>query len=213
MLPQDLKTNVLEIAEIAKACPDNLQAKCFELLLSRYLEGLPTPATPPKVKEKTPPDDAQQELSQQSEGTGNGGGGGTEQDLTSADLHVKTRKFLEKYGRTITDLNQLFYKENNELKPLYEDLKTTKITESQIRIALLAALKEGIGTGEFVFDGEAVRTECQVRKCYDKANFAAIFKRNAGLFDAFDSYDPDSPKIRLSESGKELLSGLIVELR
>ena len=129
------------------------------------------------------------------------------------DVHVKARRFLEKYGRTIAELNQLFYKEGEELMPLYEDLKTTKITESQIRLALLAALKEGIKTGDFVFNGESVRTDCQVRKCYDQANFAATFKRNATLFDGFEAYDSESPKVRLSESGKEFLSGLIVELR
>jgi hypothetical protein len=120
---------------------------------------------------------------------------------------------LEKYGRSIDDLNQLFYKEGDDLKPLYEDLKTTKSTESQIRIALLAALREGLKSGDFVFDGELVRAECQLRKCLDKKNFAAIFKRNASLFDAFESYVADTPKVRLSESGKEQLSNLIAELR
>ena len=50
MLPEDLKADVLEIAAIAKACPENLQGRCFELLLSRYLEGLPSP----KSNGKTP---------------------------------------------------------------------------------------------------------------------------------------------------------------
>ena len=133
--------------------------------------------------------------------------------MTLAGLPIKARKFLEKYGRSIDDLKQLFYKDGEDITPLYEDLKTTKITESQIRISLLAALREGMKTGEVVFDGESVRTECQLRKCYDKANFAAIFKRNAVLFDGFEAYDPESPKVRLSEGGKEQLSNLIVELR
>ena len=211
MLPEGLKTDVLEIAEIAKACPDNLQERCFELLLSRYLEGL-APTAPPKTeKTEQPPPPKGNESTEPASGANSKGN--TEQDLTLADLHVKARKFLEKYQRTIADINQLFYKEGDDLKPLYEDLKSTKISENQIRIALLAALKEGIRTGEFTFDGEAVRSECQVRKCYDKANFAANFKRNATLFDGFEAYDSEAPKIRLAESGKEMLSGLIAELR
>jgi hypothetical protein len=215
MLPEDLKSDVLEIVAIAKACPENLEERCFELLLVRYLEGLGTPLPGNKIENLAAPPAPQVQHNHANHSDNSGGTDGTAsgEDLTLPDVHVKARKFLEKYGRSITDLNQLFYKENGELKPLYEDLKTTKITESQMRIALLAALKEGITTGEFVFDGEAVRDECQVRKCYDKANFATIFKRNAALFDAFNSYTPESPKIRLSESGKELLSGLIVELR
>jgi hypothetical protein len=212
MLPEGLKTDVLEIAEIAKACPDNLQERCFELLLSRYLEGLaPTaPAKNGKTEQSLPPNKGNDSTESAPNPNSNGN---ADQDLALADLHVKARKFLEKYQRTIADLNQLFYKDGDELKPLYEDLKTTKVSESQIRIALLAALKEGIQTGDFIFDGEAVRSECQVRKCYDKANFAATFKRNATLFDGFEAYDSEASKIRLSESGKEMLSGLIVELR
>jgi hypothetical protein len=34
---QDLKARVLEFASIAKECPDNLQEKCFELLLTDFL--------------------------------------------------------------------------------------------------------------------------------------------------------------------------------
>lgn len=217
MLPEDLKADVLEIAAIAKACPENLQGRCFELLLSRYLEGLASPKSNGKAQQQPPPPPPAENPAENPKPSGNaapaGNGSSADQDLVLVDVHVKARKFLEKYGRTIADLNQLFYKEGEELMPLYEDLKTTKVTESQIRLALLAALKEGIKTGDFVFDGESVRTDCQVRKCYDKANFAATFKRNATLFDGFEAYGSESPRVRLSESGKELLSGLIVELR
>lgn len=214
MLPETLKADVLDIASIARACPENLQERCFELLLSHYLDGLSTTAA--KDKEGIPQEQAPAHIQDSTESTSSGQPNASqpssEQDLTVNDVHVKARKFLEKYGRSVADLNQLFYKEGDEFKPLYEDLRTTKIAESQIRLALLAALKEGITTGDFVFDGEQVRVECQVRKCYDKANFAATFKRNAVLFDAFDSYHSESPNVKLSEAGKEQLSGLIIEL-
>lgn len=216
MLSEDLKTDVLELAAIARECPENLQERCFELLLSRYLDNVAKSA-PSKVESATPPP-TEPTLQDNSgaAGAGAGSGGGpapADQDLTLAGLPIKARKFLEKYERSIDDLNQLFYKDGEDVTPLYEDLKTTKITESQIRISLLAALREGIKTGEFVFDGESVRAECQLRKFYDKANFAAIFKRHAALFDGFEAYDPESPKVRLSEGGKQQLSNLIVELR
>jgi hypothetical protein len=214
MLPEDLKADVLEIASIAKGCPDNLQERCFELLLSHYLDGLR--ATAPEKDEAAPPTRPPERDQGSADSTSNGqpsaSPSSSGQDLTTGDLHLKARKFLEKYGRSLADLNQLFYKEGDEFKPLYEDLKTTKITESQIRLALLAALKEGIKTGDFVFDGEKVRAECQLRKCYDQANFAATFKRNAALFDAFESYDSELPKVRLSEAGKEQLSALVKDL-
>ena len=33
-----LKEKVLELAEIAKECPENLQVVCFELLLKHYFD-------------------------------------------------------------------------------------------------------------------------------------------------------------------------------
>lgn len=107
-------------------------------------------------------------------------------DLAMTDLHIKAKKFLEKTGTTLDELNQVLYKEGDALLPLYEDLKTTKVSESQVRIGLLLALANGIRIGEFEFDGEAVRRECQTRKCYDPGNFAVNFKNNASLFDGFE---------------------------
>ena len=41
---KQIKDKIIEIAEIAKSCPDNLQTTCFETLLKYYLAKLlPTP--------------------------------------------------------------------------------------------------------------------------------------------------------------------------
>lgn len=124
---------------------------------------------------------------------------------------MKVRKFMERHTITLDHLNQLFYKDGGEIKPLYEDLKTTRMAESQIRAALLHALLSAMKTGEFVADGEAVRGEVQQRKAYDKANFAANFKNNASLFEGFESYVKANP-LRLSEDGRKELAELIKEL-
>jgi hypothetical protein len=113
----------------------------------------------------------------------------------------------------LEQLNELFYKENDEYKPLYEDLKTTKTSESQIRIALLLALNKGLATGDFEFSGEAVRKECIARKCYDSGNFTKYFNNAGNLFDGFNGYEKTQDTIRLGEEGKKKLSALIKELR
>jgi hypothetical protein len=214
MAPNNLKADVLEIATIAKECPESLRDKCFELLLSHYLKQLEPdtknatvkePATEPKSEKE---DETRTEASSQTSITPT-----SEHDLAIRDVHVKAQRFLAKYGKTIDDLNQIFYKEAGELRPLYEDLKTTKTSESQTRIALLHALLSGINTGEFQFDGEAVRKECQTRKCYDANNFSANFKNNSTLFDGFEKYEKQSPTIKLSEAGRESLARVISELR
>ena len=213
MLPADLKSDVLELAAIAKECPDGLKDKCFELLLTHYLKQLESGAKSEPIIASTGPDPAVSPQQSSADSSAVVQSVTTDHDLTLKDLHVKARKFLEKYERTIEDLNQILFKEGNELRPLFEDLKTTKTSESQIRIALLEALKSGITTGEFQFDGEEVRKECQTRKCYDAGNFSANFKNNAGLFETFEKYDKQSPIIRLSDDGRKALAQVISELR
>ena len=122
-------------------------------------------------------------------------------------------KFLERYGLTLEDLNQVFYKDGDNILPLYEDLKTTKTSECQLRIALMLALRTAIKTGEFTFNGEAVRSECQTRKCYDAANFASTFRRYAEFFDGLEKYESSAPTVRLSEGGRKMLSELVKTLR
>ena len=200
-MTNEIEAKVKEFVEIAKTCPQNLQEKCFELLMGKYLEqryGVPAAGTKATMQGA---DDA------------GGGEGAAQEDLAETDLHVKARKFLEKNGLTIGDINQIFYKEGSEVMPLYEDLKSTKVSECQLRIALLLALKSGIQGGAFEFDGEVVREECRARKCYDQANFATIFKNNKELFEGFEKYKKTSPMIQLSGEGKEKLASVVKELK
>jgi len=197
------KKKVAEFAEIAKSCPENLQEKCFEILLSHYLDtltradtaGVDVTAGEGKKKEGKERPRVKQ------------------QDVIQEDIHLKARRFLGKYNVTLDEINQIFYKEGDKLLPLYDDLKTIKSSESQIRIALLKALELGLVDGEFLFNGEEVRQECEIRKCYDRANFAAIFKKNAKLLYKFEKYIKTSPQVKLSEKGLEQLAELIKELQ
>ncbi len=129
------------------------------------------------------------------------------------DLHLKARRFLTQYSITLDDINQLFFIEGDEIKPLYEDLKSTKASETQVRIGLLQALRTGIKDGEFQFNGEDVRSECQERKAYDGTNFSANFKNSAGLFSGFDKYDKNSPVLKLSDTGRQRLAEAIKEMK
>ena len=118
-----VKEKILEIAEIAKACPENLQTICFELLLKDYLssraserEGKSGSAEPAK---STPePTTEEQEPAVTTEGLGKG-----QDDLSGSDLHVKARHFLKKHDLKLSQLNNLFYKENGQILPLYDDLR------------------------------------------------------------------------------------------
>lgn len=201
-----LKEKVEEFAEIAKSLPDNLQATCFELLLSDYLEGRKAPpvdrdsTTSPGRSPETPAV------------TTPASDGPRQEDVKKSDLHVKARKFIEKYALSVEELSNLFFKEDGELRPLYDDLKTTRTSESQIRLTLLLALQSALKTGEFEAETEAVRQECIARKCYDSSNFSNNYNNNKSLF-RFDRFTKALPSIRLSEAGKKQLADVVKELQ
>lgn len=203
-----IKEKVLEFVSIAKECPENLQEKCFELLFTQYLNqlGNKTDKTRDERLEETQPPAAPGQAPAERKGFG-------QVDIVERDLHVKLKQFLKKNGLTAGNINQIFYKEGDEFKPLYDDLKTVKTAESQIRIALLQALRNAISSGDFQFDGEEVRKETQLRKCYDASNFATTFRTSKLLFDNFDAYDKTRPKITLSTQGKDKLAEIIKDLQ
>jgi hypothetical protein len=167
-----LKEKVDEFATIAKSLPENLQVVCFDLLLRNHLERAKLPHIEPKLppKESSPAQTPSDSPAPDPADTGT-----KQEDLKDTDLHLKARKFLQKYVLSVDHLNNLYFKENDELKTLYEDLKTVRTSESQIRITLLQALQNAISTGEFETDAENVRKECMLRKCYDVGNFSANY--------------------------------------
>ena len=204
-MAEKLKQKIQEFVALAKDCPENLQEKCFELLLSNYLDNLsPKPSTDDKTgktkKQEEKDNQKDKEKPQQ-------------EDILETDLHLKARNFLKKGSLTVEHLNQLFYKEEGKFLPLYDDLKTTQATESQIRISLLHALLNGMHAGDFEFNGESVREEAQLRKCYDAPNFAKNFKTYKSFFDGFEKYDKKSPTVRLSAEGKDRLAEIIKEMQ
>lgn len=210
-----LKEKVLEIAEIAKECPENLQVVCFDLLLRHHLDSLSTkqsnsanPATqaPAAAVPPTPSasaDDKKTAIEDIVKG---------QDDISESDLHIKARHFMKKCGISIELLNNLFYKDDGKIAPLYEDLKTTRMAEGQIRITLLQALRNAMSNGEFQASIEEVRAEANIRKCYDKNNFSANFNNNVSLFD-FEKYEKAIQTVKLSEIGRKELAEVIKELQ
>jgi len=196
------KDTIQEFADIAKTLPENLQVVCFELLLSHHLECL-VPRTPAPGAKSAPPE--KPAATEPSEPKTVGGSAEGQEDLATKDLHLKARRFLEKYSLSIDSLNNLFYKEGDQILPLYEDLKTTRMSEGQMRVTLLQALRNAIDTGDFEAEVKQVRTECTDRKCNDKPNFAANFKNHKDFFD-FDEYTKTTKTVKLSEQGCSTLS-------
>lgn len=201
-----IREKVQEIAKIAMECPENLQQSCFEILLKHAIgiEEPPGPAGKDLDKtSKTTTGDPKNIVEETAK---------KQEDLSSGDLHVAARRFLEKSDLSIDHLNQLFYKEGDQILPLYDDLKTTRTSESQVRITLLQCLHNAIRSGTFQTSVDDVRQEATTRKCYDKNNWSNNYTNNAGLFD-FDKYTKGVKAITLSEQGKKELAAVVKEIQ
>lgn len=209
-----LKDKVAEFAAIAADLPDNLQVVCFELLLRSHLEASRPrpPANPERNKDVDKEKDKNKDLDAEDKSKTVEEAAKSQADIVQGDLHVKVKRFLQKYSLTLDHLNNVFYKEDGKILPLYEDLNTTKMSEGQIRIALLQSLVSAIPTGTFEATVEDVRSECDDRKCNDRPNFAANFRNNDTMFD-FETFDRQTKKVRLSEDGKSELADVIKELQ
>jgi len=188
---EKLNKEIQKILEIVKQCPEKFQEKCFELLLSNFLESEKKVTIPEKVKEKkldvTP----------------------IKEKVEEEYIHVKVKAFLQKYGLSIDQLGKLFLIEEHLVEPIYK-IKTVKMAKSQIQLSLLEALKEAIKSGNFRFEIEGIRSLCKDKKFYDSANFSATFNNNKDLFknETFKKGEP----LELSEEGMKELADTINEL-
>lgn len=217
----EFKEQIKEIVEIVALVPEEFKTKCFEMLLEEAIvKNRPIMASRPSVTLVPAPNAPTKDTTPQTEEKINETspsppsvqpkvGEGT--DITTADIHMKVRKFLEKGDLTVANLNELFYKSNGDFESLITDLQVTKMSEAQMRISLLQALHNALASGEFVTSVEKVREECKMRKSYADANFGANFKNNASLFD-FGIWTKDVTELKLSEEGRKSLAVIIKTL-
>lgn len=210
---QMLKSEIKEIIEIVKQCPETLQEKCFELLLENFLNAKKGSATAPSkctvdvetdntVTETTVSESENRESENQNT------------EITMKDFHVKIQRFLNSNGITIENINYLYYKEDGKLMPLYETLNSTNMSECQIRLALLTAFENSFSdnNGEMFFNCEVVRARCNTMKCYNAKNFASYFKTNSALWEVWPEKYDKTLNISLSAEGKKELAKVLLDL-
>lgn len=205
-----LKAEIKEIIDIVNQCPESLKEKCFELLLSNFIESQKT-ASIVTPKKETPVEnsivgkEATEDISGNTIAT---------DDICEKDFHVKTQKFLKDNGITMEVVNNLYYKEDGELKPFYDSLKSTSMQECQLRLAVLTAFENSFSSqnGELCFNCEVIRTRCQTMKCYNATNFATNFKTNKTLWETWpEKYDREFT-VSLSSEGKKKLAEVLLSL-
>jgi hypothetical protein len=197
-----LKTRVKEIAEIAVSVPEQFRDKCFDLLLSSLIhdEGNAATGWEDKTDKGKKPDTAED-------------GAGKKPKGAQGEIPITTqlRVLMKKTQVTKEEIESLLLYDNGEVHFIKEP-HPKGITTGQMEWALLLALKNAILNNSLSTDPEEVRSVCQDKGYYDKANFAATFKagKNAKLFkNALVKQGPAEP---LSSTGQDALGELIKRL-
>ncbi len=200
-MSKDIATKLDEILSLVKKCPESLQEKCFELLFNYYFSN-------PSHQQKKPTDvnnenPSEVQITPISETTGG-------DEIKLNQIHTKVRAILKNGDLTLDDINNLFYQEDSEFKPLFDDLKSTKMSDSQIRLTLLGSLRNALKNGEFKISVDEVRQLCDTHKCYDSANFATNFKKSKEFFT--EEYKKGATEVSLSPAGKKELVKIASEI-
>jgi len=194
-----LKAEIKEIADIAASVPEQFREKCFEILLQRLIDGSPS--------------NLGRDAGAADSGTKIPAGGGGVSTIAASKIPVKAqlRVFMERTKVTLDDLQRVVLVDGDDVHFIREPAHGT-IAKGQMDWALLLALKHGITDNEFSTDPEDVRSISQEKGFYDKANFAAIFKRQPYAAYFRQPLQPQGPRQTLTNDGQTALAALLKEL-
>ena len=193
-----LKEEIKEITKVAAGVPEPFRQRCFEILLEHLLatSKLSSRAAEDEPGAKLTPPPAQPAAP-----------GSADAIPTPAQVRV----FMQKTGVTLQQLGAVVTVADGEVHFLREPAPG-KIAQGQVQWALLLALKNGIASNSFSVDPEAVRSICQEKGFYDKANFAKNFKweSTAKLFKK--PLEPQGQPQGLTSDGLDALGTLVKSL-
>jgi hypothetical protein len=187
-----VKEEIKVITEIASGVPEPFRARCFEVLLEHLLAGQTIGEQEKKAANREPSDVA-----------------------TVAGKKVpipsQVRVLMMKTGVSEEDLNGLLMYADGEVHFIKEP-SPSSISRGQREWALFLALRNGILTNSLSADPEDVRSICQEKGFYDRANFASNFKvaSFAKLFKK--PLEPHGEGQELSAEGQAQLAKLVKTL-
>ena len=186
-----LKAELVQISEIASSVPEAFRERCFEILLQRLLHATPppNPRADEEPKFENPIDPA----------------------LPSdkpIPIPSQIRVFMGRTNVTVEQLGKVLINAEDGLHFVKEP-SSQKISQGQIEWSLLLALRNGMLTNSLAVDAEEVRSICQDKGFYDRANFAANFKRGVASTYYKGALENQGPAQQLTNVGIDALGQLV----
>jgi hypothetical protein len=196
-----LRAEIQEIVEVVKTVPEPLQLRAFELLLQDAIDRS-------AGRKRTQQRDNDEEEELEEKPTGQRKKQERESEVLDPNtLPMRVKAFMKRTEVTAPQIEKLFHIEGKQYEPIWT-VKVTKFSKAQVQIALLQSLQRALTSGEFSFDREEVRTECENRRSYDKKNFKVNFRNSRKYFSGLEK----DGLVSLTDDGMTALAGLITEL-
>ena len=174
------------ILELVGKCPKELQEKCFEVLLTGYVEievGSHKPQTPATASSK---------------------GEQTFQETPQHESHVppdvlpRFKNTAKRFGVAVEKLESLFDFGVDPFVLHAITLPGKNAAEKTRQVALLAASRSYLATGTWSADWQEVKALCVDHNCYNLANHAVYLKKGSSTL--FKNVEPGKP-VELSSDG------------
>ena len=187
---ENWEATLARILELTAKCPKEYQEKCFEGLLSGYVqrEVAGRKAAAPGAPAHPPPAD--------------------ESHIPPSVL-PRFKNTAKRLGVALEKLESLFDFTRDPFGLHAVTVPGTSKGEKTRNVALLAASRSYLAMGSWTADWQEVKSLCIDHNCYDQTNHAVLLKRGAGtLFKAVDAgkaIDLSSDGIKRAE---EMLKGL-----
>lgn len=174
------------ILELVAKCPKELQEKCFEVLLSGYVQ-LEVGASKPSA-----PSAAPQHPSQPQQQTP------PPESAIPPTVLPRFKNSAKRLGVPLEKLEALFDFNVDPFGLHAVTVPGKNNAEKSRNVALLAASRSYLATGSWIADWQEVKSLCVDHNCYDSANHAVNLKKSSGPW--FKGVEPGKP-IELSSGG------------
>lgn len=191
MKREDFAKEIKEIVELVKICPQNLQEKCFEILLNYALSSKKDSHATPAIK------------------NGVVGQSGDDAQEIPSEIKKRLKAFAGQHQLSEAEIYKIFsIDEEGNINIEANDLKSKKVAQQQRRLALLIGVKYQLANGSFDIPKDELREACVTYSAYDAANFVQNLRNMKEIFAGFK---PTATN-KLSPLGKSQAAALIKEL-
>lgn len=187
------------IMQVVEKCPEQFKEKCFEILLSDYLNRLGAPAVGGPIPQQQPT------LQKSSPASGIAG--------QLAQLPPATKTRLGNLGKRI-EMNderflELFDFTSDEVHYHPIEVPGDSVAEQMRNTALLVATFTYLAGGHWRADWAEARALCLDCNCYDSGNFATAMRAEEGnLFKSVTANEP----LELTGPGRQGAEQLLAQL-